>query len=134
VLKVPVTVNPKTALAVADRLLADPNIRNARSVVANTIAVAKIPNLENNPHLNEIQAGAAIIDAAQLIRDKTGAQPGQPAIPVQNAVQQNAVDTALQTTAYTLTDADVHALDAFSPPTHKTAWKRFFDWVASWSH
>ncbi len=129
----PKGVDPKTALAVADKLLGDPTITNSKTVVANTIAIAKLaPGGNVSPEVHEaVSRGAAVIEAAQQIREQTGAMPGQAAIPVIGPGEQGAADAAAASSAYQLTDGDIAALVETSPE-HQSLWKRFFNWLSSW--
>lgn len=103
--------DPKVALAIADRLLASPNIPNAQEVVRNTMAVAARPS--RTEASVAVQQGAAVIDAAAQIREQTGAKPGEPAIPVTNPAMQAAVDHGMVTSAVPLSGPEAAALDSF---------------------
>lgn len=62
------------AMHAADKLLGDPNIKNAAKLVSNTKALAAIGD-------KPARRGAAILGAVAQIRQKKGALPGQAVIP-----------------------------------------------------
>lgn len=138
VMSIPLKIDPNVSLAVADKLLGDPNVKNAKQVVANTISLAKIPREKivatglPPAYVDGISRAAAIIDAAQQIREATGATSGQAAIPVSWQMAP-AVASAGAASAYTLSDGDISALEEYLPPPHENLWQRFFHWLASWA-
>lgn len=124
VLKIPLDMDATTALATADRLLGDPRIKNAKEIVGNTAEIAAaLPHpamLTKDSVAAQVQNAQAVIEAAAAIRDKTGAAPGQPAIPAAPASAGEAV--------YQLTEQDLAALTAVAPA-HKGLWERFLNWL-----
>ena len=62
------------AMQAADKLLGDPNIKNAAKLVSNTKALAAIGD-------GPARRGAAVLGAVAQIRQKKGAIPGQAVIP-----------------------------------------------------
>lgn len=127
-LALPLTFDPNVSLAIADKLVGDPNVKNGKEVVKNTIAIAQLPRENANEHVQAIQRGAAVIDAITQIREATGAAPGQAAIPV-SASMAPAVASGSTASAYTLTDGDIAALDALLPPEHESIWLRLLHWL-----
>lgn len=130
VLALPLKMDPNVSLAIADKLLGDPTIKNAEDVVTNTIAIAQLPRESANAHVAAIQRGAAVLDAAQQIREVTGAAPGQAAIPV-SPMMQPAVTGGAASSAYTLSDSDIAALEELIPPERESLWHRFLHWLES---
>lgn len=133
VVALPANLNPKTAIAVADRLL---NTPAAQPTVDRTFQIAALPaeyKIDMNPEaVAAIERAAATLDAAQKVRDTAQIPPSQPIIPVQTADQSAAVSAA--TTTYELSDADLEALASatqqmIDSSRHVGPIERFLDWL-----
>ncbi len=88
------------ALGAADKVLSDPRVKNAASIIKTTQGMAALGNIP-------AQRGAATLAAAAQIRTALKVPPGKPAIPLQTNAQRAAVAAVIPKTVAHVTPAVV---------------------------